>query len=237
MKTHYVYFLIKKETGEFYIGSRSCTKHPDYDFKYKGSMVTWKTDKLSLEKKILRIFQTREEAFEHESELIKKFIKDPLNRNYYIPTKGFTSYGKEAYNKKNKEDFLKKIKEMNINYDFQKFEYINNRVKGIAICQKHGEFNITPNKLYRKQGCRQCYLELKRQPSSTTENFINKSKIKHNNRYDYSLVDYNGQLSKVKIICKIHGMFEQTPKAHLIGQGCKKCRNDYFSKLYKLNIK
>jgi hypothetical protein len=33
--------------------------------------------------------------------------------------------------------------------------------------------------------------------------------------YDYSLVEYNGSKVKVKIICKVHGIFEQSPNNHI----------------------
>ena len=55
------------------------------------------------------------------------------------------------------------------------------------------------------------------------EEFIEKSKKVHGDKYDYSLVDYVNAITKVKIVCKIHGDFEQTPNTHLGGGGCKKC--------------
>lgn len=57
----------------------------------------------------------------------------------------------------------------------------------------------------------------------TTETFIEKANIIHNNLYDYSLVDYVHSKAKVKIICPIHGSFEQTPSIHLSGSGCSIC--------------
>ena len=45
----------------------------------------------------------------------------------------------------------------------------------------------------------------------TTNEFINRSKRIHNNKYNYSLVDYIKGTIKVKIICPDHGIFEQTP--------------------------
>ena len=45
----------------------------------------------------------------------------------------------------------------------------------------------------------------------------------HDFRYDYSLVDYKNCMEKVKIVCKKHGIFEQTPNKHLVGHGCSKC--------------
>ena len=49
----------------------------------------------------------------------------------------------------------------------------------------------------------------------------------HGNRYNYSEVDYKNYNTKVRIICPIHGAFEQTPHNHLKGQGCPECGKEY----------
>lgn len=49
----------------------------------------------------------------------------------------------------------------------------------------------------------------------TTEEFIEKSKAIHDNKYDYSLVEYINSQTKIKIICPKHGEFEQKPNNHL----------------------
>ena len=51
----------------------------------------------------------------------------------------------------------------------------------------------------------------------TTEEFISKAREVHGDRYDYSKVEYKNAKTKVKIICPIHGVFEQSPDAHLHG--------------------
>jgi hypothetical protein len=57
-------------------------------------------------------------------------------------------------------------------------------------------------------------------------NFIIKAKLVHDNRYDYSLVEYVNNKIKIKIICKKHGPFFQTADAHLFNKcGCPKCVN------------
>lgn len=56
-----------------------------------------------------------------------------------------------------------------------------------------------------------------------TAEFIAKAKAIHGEKYDYSLVEYKKNCIKVKIICKEHGVFEQTPNNHLSGKGCEKC--------------
>ena len=57
------------------------------------------------------------------------------------------------------------------------------------------------------------------------EKFIGKALKKHGDKYDYSKVKYIDSLTKVCIICPIHGEFLQTPQAHVRGNGCPKCAN------------
>lgn len=52
---------------------------------------------------------------------------------------------------------------------------------------------------------------------------INKFFEKHGDTYDYSLVKYINNITKVQIICRKHGIFEQLPIHHKRGSGCKKC--------------
>jgi hypothetical protein len=68
----------------------------------------------------------------------------------------------------------------------------------------------------------------------TQEQFINKANIKHNNYYDYSLVNYVKAQTKIKIICPKHGEFEQQPNNHLFGQGCIWCMGDNVRSARKL---
>lgn len=70
----------------------------------------------------------------------------------------------------------------------------------------------------------------------TTEQFINDSKEVHGDKYDYSLVDYKNISTKVKIICSIHGIFEQVPRDHLYSKrGCVKCGKDKISIYFSSN--
>ena len=57
----------------------------------------------------------------------------------------------------------------------------------------------------------------------TTEEFINKCKMIHGEKFNYNNSEYKGALTKIEIICLNHGSFFQTPNAHLQGQGCPKC--------------
>jgi hypothetical protein len=70
----------------------------------------------------------------------------------------------------------------------------------------------------------------------TQEQFISKARIKHNNYYDYSLVEYINATTKIKIICSIHGIFKQQPNNHLFGQRCVKCMGDKVRESRKFSI-
>lgn len=61
----------------------------------------------------------------------------------------------------------------------------------------------------------------------TTEEFIERAKNVHGNKYDYSLAEYKGTHEKIKIICPEHGIFEQRPCDHLHKQGCPYCKPNY----------
>jgi hypothetical protein len=56
----------------------------------------------------------------------------------------------------------------------------------------------------------------------TNDDFIKRSNSLHSNFYDY-IEEYKNSHSKIKIICPIHGEFEQKPYSHLQGIGCPKC--------------
>jgi len=56
------------------------------------------------------------------------------------------------------------------------------------------------------------------------ESIIRKFQKIHGSNFDYSLVDYINNATKVTIICRRHGEFEQQPRLHLRGStGCRKC--------------
>ena len=56
--------------------------------------------------------------------------------------------------------------------------------------------------------------------------FISKAATIHHNKFDYTLVDYRYASQKVKIICPVHGAWEQRPNDHLMGCGCPGCKFD-----------
>ena len=61
----------------------------------------------------------------------------------------------------------------------------------------------------------------------TKEILLERIKKVHDDKYEYILDGKITNTTKIKIKCKIHGIFEQTPKNHLKGQICPKCYKGY----------
>jgi hypothetical protein len=136
--------------------------------------------------------------------------------------------------KNNKIELINKFNKKHSNkYDYSKVDYVKMREKVTIVCKKHNvEFLQTPEKHLSSKtgGCPKCNTIGK--GKLTNIQFIEKSNSIHNNRYDYSKVEYIGSNKKVILICKNHGEFEITPNAHLSGVGCSKCSGNY---KYKIN--
>jgi hypothetical protein len=129
--------------------------------------------------------------------------------------------------------FIKKAQDIHNNkYDYSNVEYTTllNKVK--IICPIHGEFEQRAGShLYDKSGCPICK---KINDALSNEQFLEKSKVLHGNKYDYSLVNYKNNHAKVKIICPIHGEFEQLAGVHLSGSGCPICKESKGEKIVKI---
>ena len=124
------------------------------------------------------------------------------------------------------DDFIKKAKKIHGNkYIYEENEYHGYREKMKMICPIHGEFYQVPTyHINNKYGCPECGMNIARNIKRRSVNdFINIAKKVHNNKYDYSKVNYVNAITKVCIICPEHGEFWQIPYSHLKGFGCSKC--------------
>ncbi len=112
-----------------------------------------------------------------------------------------------------------------------RFDYSGSRYVGFdkpieVICRKHGVYHTTPKShVYSKSGgCPKCRADLMgKAHRHTTDQFIERARKIHGDRYDYSRVNYQGILSKITIVCPKHGPFLMKPARHLSGRGCRKC--------------
>lgn len=124
------------------------------------------------------------------------------------------------------EEFIKRATILHNNkYDYSNVTDVkNNAVKVHIICPAHGDFYQSMNSHLTGSECPICG-RIKCDNSRT--NSINKWLIKvrkeHGDKYDYSLVEYKSCHDIIKIICPIHGVFEQKAYQHTWGNGCRKC--------------
>jgi hypothetical protein len=130
-----------------------------------------------------------------------------------------------AHNKKTTEDFVKDAKKIHgNNYDYSKVKYVNSKTPIKIICPKHGNFQQTPNVHLRGSGCPECGLLIKNEKrKGTFEDFVEKSKQIHGEKYLYNKSKFDGNTKNTSIKCPVHGLFQQTPAMHMQGQACPKC--------------
>lgn len=125
------------------------------------------------------------------------------------------------------KEFIDKANQIhNFKFDYSELIYVNSKTKIKIICNKHGMFEQTASDHLSNYGCPKCgfdsMVELRRKKDET--DFELKAKRIHGNTYDYSNVEYISATKTIKIICKKHGEFFQTPNTHLDGCGCPKCQ-------------
>jgi len=131
--------------------------------------------------------------------------------------------------KHNNETFIKKAREVHDDkYDYSKVEYVHASSKVIIGCSEHGEFEQIASVHMSGGGCPKCSGRAK----LTTQDFIEKSKKVHDNKYDYSKAEYVNSNNNVIIICSKHGEFEQIASVHMGGGGCPKCNGKLMNTKY-----
>ena len=112
------------------------------------------------------------------------------------------------------------INKYNNKYDYSKVFVNKSNEKIIVMCKLHGEFLVSPNNhLNKGSGCPNC--------KNVDVNFIDICKEIHHNYYDYSLVNYENNRTKIEIICPAHGIFKQLPMNHKNGSICPRCSNEH----------
>jgi len=123
-----------------------------------------------------------------------------------------------------KEEFVQKSRKAHGDkYSYSKTKYINMRTKITITCPVHGDFEQIPSEHLTSSGCYKCSV-MKR--TFTTEQFIEKAKNVHGNKYKYDNVKYMGSNTPIRITCPVHGDFEQLPRIHLSNIGCMRCYRD-----------
>ena len=119
---------------------------------------------------------------------------------------------------KDTEEFIKEIRnKFGDVYDFSKAKYTGSKnditllYNGKEVTTKASKFLTSKKPItFSRVRCQ--------------NDFIEKARKIHQNKYDYSKVKYINNTTNVCIICPEHGEFWQRPAAHLSGRGCKECK-------------
>ena len=123
------------------------------------------------------------------------------------------------------QEFIEKANKIHNNkYDYSNVKFTKMSDKVCIICPEHGEFYQSVKAHLSGQGCPKCANGI-----ISLQEFIEKARAIHGDKYDYSKVKFTKMSDKVCIICPEHGEFYQSVKAHLSGQGCPKCANGIIS--------
>ena len=124
--------------------------------------------------------------------------------------------------KSNRTEFIEKsIEKHGSKFNYDRVVYVNSITKVILLCENGHEFSVRPDMhINRGDGCKICK---NNKMKKNNIDFINQMKEKYSDKYDYSLVEYNGVYKDVTLICQKHGQFRKTPNSLLKGYTCPNC--------------
>ena len=122
------------------------------------------------------------------------------------------------------EQYIEKAKLIHKNeFDYSKTIYKGVRDRVTITCKVHGDFSLIASAhISNGHGCPTCA----KISWATIDNFENRAREIHGNKYDYSMVDFmNKDDGRVTIICPQHGPFKQQPSVHIgkYKNGCRIC--------------
>ena len=134
------------------------------------------------------------------------------------------------------EMFLNRIKHKSDYHlmDFSQTKYRGQHNNVTFKCPHHGDIVVHAKTLYNSTICCGLCSNSKHRQTMTMvfSDFTTRSNLIHNNKYSYLEDGFGGSHHKTTIVCPEHGVFSQTPKDHLRGRGCPKCKIDLAKKRY-----
>ena len=126
------------------------------------------------------------------------------------------------------DDFLAKARDKHEErYLYDRSSWLSLKDKVKIRCSSHGWFDqVAETHLSSKVGCLRCSkAEVGAKIiSNGWRYFVEKSRLKHGDRFAYDRKSWSGTNKKVNIKCPIHGWFGQMPRDHLkFSGGCYEC--------------
>jgi len=188
--------MTKKFTTEQFINKAKKTHNDKYDYSYVNYIDSH--TKVSIKCNNCKIiFQ----------QLSSGHLRGYGCKNCHRTTKYFINKAKEIHNDK---------------YNYDLTNYISAKEKVQIKCNTCNIiFEQTPDGHLHTSGCLNCENKSR---SLTIIQFINKAKLIHKDKYNYTHVEYTNSNNIIKIICnKCKKIFEQKANSHLMGRGCPQC--------------
>jgi len=136
------------------------------------------------------------------------------------------------------EQFIEEAKRIHGDtYDYSLVKYVKSDVPVEIICKEHAVFKQKPSEHLLGSGCRKCGIIRRAfKQRLTNEEFIEKAKKIHGDKYDYSKVDYQTSGHKITLICPKHKDFELEASSHLQGCGCQRCGIESRAEFWRLDV-
>ncbi len=128
-------------------------------------------------------------------------------------------------------EFIKKAVEVHGDtYDLSLVKYSGMNKKIEVVCKTHGPFSVQANNfIYRKSGCPKCKnLKTSERCRRTLQSYAEEGAIKHDGKFTYVGLSYEGYSAHLTIVCPQHGEFKQLAQSHIKGVGCTKCSKPVF---------
>jgi endogenous inhibitor of DNA gyrase (YacG/DUF329 family) len=129
-----------------------------------------------------------------------------------------------------KEYFLKRLTkddpEKLERYSYDKIPSAFSGTDKITItCLKHGDFDQNAYSHIFGHGCPECGKDIVKQNRTNTLNeFIERSKVRFGDRFNYEKTKYTKLTENLTVTCKVHGDITLTPNSHFCStHGCSKC--------------
>lgn len=146
-------------------------------------------------------------------------------RNFMKSTKGCPKCARPNRHISHDKMVAELYKKYKTGYTFDKNIITKGGLKWVRVtCEKHGEHLKTLNSIRSGYACTKCSREKGGASRRLSESeFLHRSKEKHGEKYDYSLIEYTRGVDQIQIVCPTHGKFMQMPCDHARGVGCPKC--------------
>lgn len=130
------------------------------------------------------------------------------------------------------QEFIHRSNEIhNFKFDYSNIIDFDSTKNVNIICPIHGSFSQNVHSHLAGKGCRKCkYQNHSNRMKDDLNDFLKKAKFIHGDLYNYDEVEYIDSLTKIRIKCEKHGIFEQLPNLHINNHtGCPKCKYEKVS--------